>query len=1145
MIKFSLQEDSRASLIAGVTESAVALMTAHHLRHSHQIGLTILLDRNIKQAEQWASDTRFFFSCLDSPKTLHLFSYPEVPDLDEEEDPRVFEILCDRLSVLGHLATTKHAEQKHSVLLATTPQALLSPVLRQDLLLKRQLKVVTGTTYPLGELVRRLTEALDYDHEAVCEQPGQFAVRGGLIDIYPLNEDRPYRIDFFDDEIESIRSFDPTTQRTDGESELSELLLFSSHQNAEDEQAGAFIHYLPENVHWILREPDLLEQENPSLFQIPEKKGHTHVSLEWARTRERGKEDRWVGLSEIDTNRSIFGNRGGSDSLRSQPLSNFRKFPQESEIGLDRYESEQSARNQFLLQLLEWQREGHKLWFVLQSQITENRIREVLSQDPVLQKLNPHYYEGELHEGFIINAESVESEDHPDIPFAQGLVVATESELFGRHRLRLTRLRDRKRPDRSQVDQMLDFSELADGDPIVHLQNGICLFRGLTRMRIRDREEEVISLEFAEGAHLHVPLHDSHLLSRYVGLTKSAPKLAKLGSRVWERTRAAAEKATLDFASELLSLQARRESALGFSFAENHGWLEEFENSFEYKETPDQMSAIRETKTDMGKERPMDRLVCGDVGFGKTEVALRAAFMAVLNGKQVAVLVPTTVLCQQHFNTFRERMADYPVVVEMVSRFRTPSQNKAILREASEGKIDILIGTHRMLSTDVDFRHLGLLVIDEEQRFGVRQKEALKALKTHVDVLTLSATPIPRTLYLALVGAREMSVIETPPRDRLPIHTVVKGYAKELVQSAVRQEMNRGGQVFYLHNRVQTIQQVAGRLEQWFPDLKIAVGHGQMDEGLLEQIMTRFVAGEFDILVCTTIIESGLDIPNCNTMIIEGADRFGLSQLYQLRGRVGRFKRQAYCYLLLHQKTHLKDQARKRLSSIRQYNQLGAGFRIAMRDLELRGAGNLLGAEQSGHIAGVGFDLYCQLLRQSISRLKGESNAQYIRATLRIDFIVTRESALGSDESQTEHRGGYSVLKASDLESERIPKFAATLPEFYIDESRLRIEFFRELAMASDLDAVQHIQDSMEDRFGPIPEAAIALLKMTEIRVLAEQKGINWVETEGNRLKLKIARAKSDSFVKVGPRFPRLSKKTPLKRLEEIRSHLNRIPSQL
>lgn len=1145
MLRFSLQEDPRASLMAGVTEFAVPLVTATEILKQLKRPLVVLLDRNLKQAEQWAADTRFFFSSLSNEDRLELLSFPETPDLRGEEDPRVFERLCDRLSVLGRLASANTGNGGLPLVLATTPEALFSPVVSPEALRNHQITLAAGKSRPLPDLVDQLTCEMDYDHEAVCEQPGQFAVRGGLIDIYPLNENRPYRIDFFDDEIESIRSFDPTTQRTDSESAPSRLILFSSKQSSAEEQPGAFFDYLPEGVHWVVREPDLLEQENPSFFQIPEKKGHKHLSFEKARNRPGGKKDRWLGLAEIDTDRSIFGNPQESRPLQSQPLSNFRRFPRESEIGLDRFESEQSARGQFLLQLLDWQREGYALWFVLHSKSTKNRIQEITSQDPVLRELAPRYLEGELHQGFVMNSPPVAigSGASPSPPV--GMIVATESELLGRHRRRLTRLRERKRPDRSQVDQMLDFSELADGDPIVHLQNGICLFRGLTRMSIRDKEEEVISLEFAEGAMLHVPLHESHLLSRYVGLTKSAPKLAKLGSRTWERTRAAAEKATLDFASELLNLQARRDSAEGFTFEEDHSWLAEFENSFEFKETPDQLSAIRETKADMAKERPMDRLICGDVGFGKTEVALRAAFMAVLNGKQVALLVPTTVLCQQHFNTFRERMADYPVVVEMVSRFRKPSQNKAILEQARQGKIDILIGTHRMLSADVDFSQLGLLVIDEEQRFGVRQKEALKSLKAHVDVLTLSATPIPRTLYLALVGAREMSVIETPPQDRLPIHTVVKGYSRELVQNAVRQEISRGGQIFYLHNRVQTINRVAARLEQWFPELNIAVGHGQMDESQLEQIMTRFVAGEFDILVCTTIIESGLDIPNCNTMIIEGADRFGLSQLYQLRGRVGRFKRQAYCYLLLHEKTHLQDQARKRLSSIRQYNQLGAGFRIAMRDLELRGAGNLLGAEQSGHIAGVGFDLYCQLLRQSISRLKGEGIAQQIRATLRLDFMVTRESAMDQKPQSGEPRGGYSILKASSLEAEKIPRFAATLPEYYINESRLRIEFFRELALATDLETIQQIKDSLEDRFGPLPEPSIALIKMTEIRVLAEQKGISLVQSKGNRLKLKIARAKDDNFVKVGPRFPRLTRKSPLKRLEEIRSHLNRIPSQL
>lgn len=1148
MLRFDLSRDPRARWITGVVEPAVPAITAGWMARA-PTPVTVLVDRSLHAAEQWAEDTRFFLEALAGQDWTRprFFLLPPTPDESVGEDRRVFDLLCDRLAVLSELARAPEEPGAPPLVLATSLDGLLAPAPPLEALQRARLTFRPGQPHAFQKLVELLARDYDYDAEAVCEEPGQFAVRGGLIDIYPLNESQPFRIDFFGDEIESIRAFDPTTQRS-GE-RVEELQVVSARLDLESGPGGGLLAYLQQvPVTWILREPELLEQDAPHSFQFPERQALPQDCLEALRRAPGRATDHWLGMAEVETGRSCFHGVPEPETLQSEPLANYRTFPSESAVGLEYFESEQGARTRFLHQLLDWQREGYQIWLVHQGAGEADRLREHLDRDPVLSQLHFRALPGNLHQGFLISqgTETILG-GGTGKDTALGLVVATDSEVFGRHRTRLARLRTRKLPERPQVDQLLDFSELADGDALVHLQHGIGLYRGLSKMEIGGKSREVISIEFAEAAMLHVPLHESHLLTRYVGLTKSAPKLARLGSRTWERARSAAEKATLDFAAELLNLQARRDAAEGFPFSSTHPWLEEFENSFIYQETPDQQAAITATRDDMAKPRPMDRLVCGDVGFGKTEVALRAAFLAVLDGKQVCVLVPTTVLCQQHFNTFRERMAQYPVVVEMASRFRKPGQNRKILEEVRQGRVDILIGTHRLLSRDVEFRDLGLLVIDEEQRFGVRQKEVLKRMKAQVDILALSATPIPRTLYMALVGAREMSVIETPPRDRLPIHTQVKPYSHELARTAIRQEIERGGQVFYLHNRVQTIDRVAARLEEMFPELRIAVGHGQMDERLLEIIMTRFVAGEYDVLVCTTIIESGIDIPNCNTIIIEGADRFGLAQLYQLRGRVGRFKRQAYCHLLLHQKTHLKDHARKRLASIRQYNQLGAGFRIAMRDLELRGAGNLLGAEQSGHIAGVGFDLYCQLLRQSIARLKGEPVARAIRATLRLDFIQQGDSGGDAElprPAPAETPQGYRALRADQLETERIGLFPVYLPEGFIPETRLRIDFYRQLAMADRTETVAQISEALRDRFGPIPLPAEGLLAATLIRVLAEQKGISEVESEGDRLKLKIAGGKVDNYVKIGPKFPRLTQRNPLKRLQEIIQILKRLPEQ-
>jgi len=521
------------------------------------------------------------------------------------------------------------------------------------------------------------------------------------------------------------------------------------------------------------------------------------------------------------------------------------------------------------------------------------------------------------------------------------------------------------------------------------------------------------------------------------------------------------------------------------------------------------------------------------VGFGKTEVAVRAAFKAVMGGKQVAVLAPTTVLAQQHFNTFRERFSGFPVAVEMLSRFRSPSQQKQILDQLKQGKIDVLVGTHRLLGRDALFQDLGLLIVDEEHRFGVKQKERLKRLRENLDILTMSATPIPRTLYFALMGVRDLSVIETAPTDRLPIQTIVRSYAPELVKEAIQYEVGRGGQVFYLHNRVQTIEQVADGLRQALPNLRIGVGHGQMEADDLEKLMTQFVAGEFDVLVCTTIIESGLDIPNCNTLIIEGADRFGLAQLYQLRGRVGRFNRQAYAYLLLHRHAALLDQARKRLSALRQYNQLGSGFRIAMRDLELRGAGNLLGAKQSGHIAGVGFDLYCTLLRQSIARLRGEPSAKVVRASVHLDFLDVGEPHLLGDGAAP--KGFFD----EDKPAAKPTRLAAYLPAEYIPEARLRIDTYRKLALAETADQVRAALEGLTDRFGTPPDAVVALAALHEIRVAAEALGLVGVQTQDEKLQCMRVGPKGPEPLLIGNRFPRLTLREPLLRMKEILNFLN------
>jgi transcription-repair coupling factor (superfamily II helicase) len=594
----------------------------------------------------------------------------------------------------------------------------------------------------------------------------------------------------------------------------------------------------------------------------------------------------------------------------------------------------------------------------------------------------------------------------------------------------------------------------------------------------------------------------------------------------WHKAKEQAERAVRDVAAELLRIQAVRETQPGHAFKTDSPWQREFESAFIFEETPDQLTAIAETKSDMEKPKPMDRLICGDVGFGKTEVAIRAAFKAVMDGKQAAILVPTTVLAQQHFNVFRERMADYPVRIELLSRFRTRREQTRVVQDLAAGAVDIVIGTHRIVQEDIAFKDLGLVVIDEEQRFGVLHKEKFKRLRTLVDVLTLSATPIPRTLYLALTGARDMSTIQTPPHDRLPVETIATQYDERVIRDAIQREMNRGGQVFFLHNRVMTIETMRAKLQSLVPSARIVVGHGQMNSDELEEVMTKFVNGEADVLLSTTIIESGLDIPNANTIIIDRADRFGLSDLYQLRGRVGRYKHQAYAYLLLPRHASLLNDVRKRISAIRQYSTLGSGFKIAMRDLEIRGAGNLLGAEQSGHITAVGFELYCQLLKQSVGALKGEKVKPRAEVRVKLDFLEMNSAESGRAGSplpaaERHADGAHGVTRPT----------TASLPHNYVTEPQHRIEIYRKLAQAADKSALDNLQKELRDRFGPLPPPVELLLQVAELRILASDKSVTAIEVSDDKLML----TRHGDFITLGGKFPRLTKKDAKARLKEIK----------
>ncbi len=696
------------------------------------------------------------------------------------------------------------------------------------------------------------------------------------------------------------------------------------------------------------------------------------------------------------------------------------------------------------------------------------RLQELWSEQPtVAGHPSPVFLEGSLTEGFTFIAESAVTH------------LLTDGELFGWRRPE-TRLRARTVAEAPESA----YADLQAGDWVVHVDHGVGKFTGIVRRTVDHVERDYLAVEYTDGDQLFVPVYQADRLTRYVGPDSRDPSATRLGGQEWKNDKARAKEAAEQVAVELLSLYARRQVVSGYAFATDTPWQHELEGSFPYVETLDQLRVLREVKRDMEAARPMDRLICGDVGYGKTEVALRAAFKAVMDGKQVAVLVPTTVLAQQHYHTFRDRLAAFPAEVEMLSRFRTPQQQRSILNRLALGKVDIIIGTHRLISGDVQFKDLGLLIIDEEQRFGVTHKETLKKMRTEVDVLTLTATPIPRTLYMALTGVRDISTINTPPEERLPIVTHMGPYSPKIVRQAIVRELERGGQVYFVHNRVQTIESMAMHLRKLVPEARVAIGHGQLDEDTLADRMDRFAAGEFDILLCTTIIESGLDIPNCNTLIVDRADTFGLAQLYQLRGRVGRGAQRAYAYFFRHTKINPTPEGRQRLETIAENTQLGAGFSIAMRDLEIRGAGEILGARQSGYVAAVGFHLYTRLLSDSVRRLrlaegsmsKGESgdNLQLSNYNLQLSLPVNVDLPL-----------------------------PVGLPPEYIPDQETRLRLYRRIADIRSLTEVEALAEEFNDRFGALPEDTRNLLYLVRLKLLAEKAGLSAVSGEGGQLVLR------------------------------------------
>ncbi len=1013
-----------------------------HVTESAQPFLAAILVRQLKQ--------RLWLVCSDvrSQETMHnelLNWFPDAlffPTAEQAPfegavaDP---ETTAERLAIVQKLNDPKNRQPVVLTRASLTDQVPTPATLKaQEVWLRPKMKLARDA------FVAQLAEA-GYERVGQVSARRQFAVRGGIIDVFSLHHGLPIRIEFFDDEIESLREFDLDTQ-TSVRTALACTLLLGEVEKLEcvlQDYLGA---------------RDVTVDLTGSLPTAP-------VSI-------------------------IEGARG-FDGLEDFSMAFYDHGLGEFEAG--DFVVDEIKRESFFTQLREWREQGWQTHIFCNNEGEIERLRELI---PAVEEDALVFTVGTLARGFTCPAAKI--------------AVLSDAELFGRYRntraRRMALRRAREQASRSQID----FSELNEDDLVVHLEHGIGRYEGMRSVPTPEgKQEEVLVITFANDARLYVPVEQSYLISRYVGVGRQNPPLSTLGDGKWAKAKKSAEQAVFDYAARLLSVHAERETARGYAFPPDTKWQREFEASFLYKETPDQLNAISAVKADMESEQPMDRLICGDVGFGKTEVAIRAAFKAVMGGKQVAVLVPTTVLAQQHYHNFRERMSDYPVTVEVLSRFRTQSQQRKAVQAAREGTADIIVGTHRLLSKDIEFKNLGLVVIDEEQRFGVLHKERFKEMFKLVDMVTLSATPIPRTLYLSLMGAKDMSTIETPPANRIPVETLICPYDERVIRDAINREIARQGQVYFLHNRVQSIEKMRAKIAQLCPKARTLVGHGQMHEHELEDVMQQFVSGEADVLISTTIIESGLDIPNANTIIIDRADRFGLADLYQLRGRVGRAQHKAYAYLMLPRDMMTLGEARKRINAIKQYSSLGAGFKIAMRDLEIRGAGNILGTAQSGHIINIGFDLYCSLLKQAITKLKGEKVRSRLDVVLHTDFVALRESEVA--------KPGRKMA----------PAF---LPMSYIAEAQPRIQAYRRLAEVATQETLDALRATWRDRFGPLPPPVENLLLLTEIKLSAAARKVSVVEVREDKVML----TRNGDFIQIDGKFPRVSAAKPEEQLREI-----------
>jgi transcription-repair coupling factor (superfamily II helicase) len=1002
----------------------------------------VFISDSVTDAEKIAKDLDIFV------KNVLFFPAWEVA-FDEETAPYT-EIIGARFSCLKKFISCKDRS-----VLVTSINAIYHKTLSKKFFNNLCLELNKNKQIFMEDLIKKLVES-GYKRTSITQERGEFTVRGGIIDVFNAYENDPVRIEFFGDKIESIRSFDFITQRSI--EEVSSIILFPVNEkeliNNSSKQKLAYINdYFDKNTIVVYKEPlsqDAYLQKfiNNITFKDIRKiyKQYKSIFLSFVKNDIKEKD-----LIDINF-------KADSTGFLKNDLDKFKEL------------------------FFDLKNKKVNVYFFCSNKAERERLIEVFEKENIFK---PDEIEniilGEFNQGFIL--------------FENKIAVFTYDDIFRTHKIKKPR-RIIKHKDNIPL---YDISDLKQGDYVVHLDHGIGIFKGLKKLEYSGVLRDYITLEYKDGDILYVAVEQIDLIQKYIGLEKGKPVLHKLGGRSWETVKIDTQKRIIDMAGELLTVQAKRKLEKGFAFSCDKEWQKEFEDTFLFEETVDQENVLVHVKKDMEAIKPMDRLICGDVGFGKTEIALRAAFKAVMDGKQVALLAPTTILAQQHYNTFKDRMAGFPVNIEMLSRFRTKKQQKLIVEALENGGMDIVIGTHRLIYGDMKFKDLGLLIIDEEQRFGVAHKEKIKKIKSMVDILTLTATPIPRTLYMSLTGIKEMSSINTPPEDRLPVHTLVTTFEESLIKKAIDRELARDGQIFFLHNRVKTIYNVADKIRKIVPYAKVAVAHGQMHEHELEEVMLNFIDKKFDILVCTSIIESGVDIPNANTIFIDNSDMFGLADLYQLRGRVGRSKHRAYAYFLVDKNKPLNRDAQERLSAINEFSSLGSGYKIAMRDLELRGAGNILGKEQHGCIVKVGFDMYCSLLRKAVKELQGEKpDAMPAFIDLKLDLSI---------------------------------------PEEYIPDLNQRLTIYRKIAQAVNKKELKDVLNEVQDRFGKkVPVNLKLLLDLGRLKIEAGNKGIIYILRRNGSIDI----VSSCGCKSINPKEEMLNKNKLIKFLRQSIEDLNR-----